>query len=109
MPKYQVAMLSDWYKKRKARKEAPLFLRGAIALPPIGVCAVFAARYVLSLQNGFFSDDQVNFMVATLFMIAIPAFVLAGYCGWRLLQLSRASQLPLFKLLFEPVPADDER
>lgn len=101
-------MLSDWYKKRKARKEAPLFLRGAIALPPIGVCAVFAARYVLSLQNGFFSDEQVNFVVATLFMISIPAFVLAGYCAMRLVQIARTSQLSLVEL-FATVSAEDER
>lgn len=100
-------MLSDWYKKRKARKEAPLFLRGTIGLPVIGLFAVAAIRYVLSLQNGFFTDDQINFMVATLFMIAVPALVLAGYCAVRLMKLARDSQLSLFELF--ALPAEEER
>ncbi len=92
-------MLSNWYKKQKARKEAPQLLRWIALMPSIGAIAIITARWALANMYGFLNTDQANFMVATLVMIAVPSFVFAGYCAVKLAKLSRESNLPLMAML----------
>ena len=92
-------MLSNWYKKQKARKQAPQLLRFTVMMPPIGIAAIFAARWALQNMYGFLSADQANFMVATLVMIAVPSFVFAGYCVVKLAKLSREAGMPIMAML----------
>ena len=92
-------MLSNWYKKQKARKEAPQLLRWTALLPIVGIIAVVVARWALTNEYGFLNEDQANFMVATLVMMAVPAFVFAGYCGVKLVRLSRDSGLAITAML----------
>ncbi len=92
-------MLNNWYKKQKARKEAPKLLRWIAIMPVLGVVAIFSARWALENINGFLNNDQANFMVATLVMIAVPSFVFAGYCAVKLAKLSRESQMPIMAML----------
>ncbi len=100
-------MLSDWYKKQKARKEAPNLLRLALAAPVLGVVCIVAARWVLHDTPDFLSDDQVNFMVATLMMMGVPAFVFGGYCFARLIGLQRQSGLsPVELFIYNPTERD---
>ncbi|HEV7178260.1 MAG TPA: hypothetical protein VGN11_00200 [Candidatus Baltobacteraceae bacterium] len=92
-------MLSNWYKKQKARKEAPKLLRWIAGMPILGIAAVITARWALQHVDGLLSADQANFMVATLVMIAVPSFVFCGYCAVKLGRLSRDAKLPLTALL----------
>lgn len=92
-------MLSDWYKKERARKAAPRLLIWMAGSPVVGTCCVFAARWALSVSGNFLSTDQANFMVATLLMIAVPAFVFCGYSALKLARLSHDSKLSLMALL----------
>ena len=92
-------MLSNWYKKQKARKQAPQLLRWIALMPIVGVVAILSARWALDNINGFLNSDQANFMVATLVMIAVPAFVFAGYCAVKLGRLSRECNLPIMAML----------
>ena len=92
-------MLSNWYKKQKARKQAPQLLRWIALMPILGIAAVVAARWALTNVDGFLNEDQANFMVATLVMMAVPCFVFAGYCALKLVRLSREAQLPLLAML----------
>ncbi len=41
-------------------------------------------------------------MVATLLMIAVPAFVFSGYAALKLLRLARDSKLSLMAMLLPP-------
>ena len=68
-------------------------------MPSIGIVAIFAARWALENMYGFLNEDQANFMVATLVMIAVPSFVFAGYCAVKLARLSRDCNLPIMAML----------
>lgn len=92
-------MLSDWYKKERARKAAPRLLVWMIGAPLVGVVCVVAARWAISASNDFLSADQSNFMVATLLMIAVPSFVFCGYCAVKLARLARDAKLSLMGML----------
>ena len=92
-------MLHNWYKKQQARKEAPQLFRFMLLAPFVGVAAILIARWALSSVDGFLSADQANFMVATLSMIAVPAFVYGGYCAVKIARLARESQLSVVALL----------
>ena len=92
-------MLSNWYKKQKARKEAPQLVRWIALMPVIGVAAIFTARWALKNMYGFLNEDQAHFMVASLVMIAVPSFVFAGYCAVKLARLSYESKLPIMAML----------
>lgn len=98
-------MLSDWYKKERARKAAPKLLVWMAGSPVVGIACVLAARWALTANGDFLSGDQANFMVATLLMIAVPAFVFCGYSGLKLLQLVRDSKLSLKAML---LPRDSD-
>ena len=92
-------MLSDWYKKERARKAAPRLLIWTVGAPIVGIICVFAARWALAASSDFLSADQSNFMVATLLMIAVPSFVFCGYCALELARLARESKLSLMAML----------
>lgn len=92
-------MLSDWYKKERARKAAPRLLVWTAGAPVVGVLCVIAARWAIAASNDFLSADQSNFMVATLLMIAVPAFVFCGYSAFKLARLARDSKMSLIAML----------
>lgn len=92
-------MLSDWYKKERARKAAPKLLVWMAGAPIVGVICVFAARWAIAASSDFLSADQSNFMVATLLMIAVPSFVFCGYCAIKLARLAQESQMSLIAML----------
>ena len=92
-------MLSDWYKKERARKAAPRLFVWMIGAPIIGVLCVITARWAIAASSDFLSSDQSNFMVATLLMIAVPSFVFCGYCAVKLARLARESKLSLMGML----------
>ncbi len=92
-------MLSDWYKKERARKAAPRLLIWTIGAPIVGVVCVFAARWAIAASSNFLSADQSNFMVATLLMIAVPSFVFCGYCALKLARLMQDSKLSIMAML----------
>lgn len=92
-------MLSNWYKRQRARKEAPHLMRWIVLMPAIGIGAIFAARWALTNINGFLSEDQANFMVASLVVIAVPAFVFCGYSIVRFVALARDAQLTVWAML----------
>lgn len=99
-------MLSPWYKQQKARKEAPSLLRWAIVSPVIGGICVVAARWVLRDTPDFLTDEQVNFMVATLLMMGVPAFVFCGYSIVRIVRLQKLSGLSTHELFTHPAERD---
>ena len=92
-------MLSDWYKKERARKAAPKLLIWTAGTPIVGVLCVIAARWALAASADFLSADQSNFMVATLLMIAVPSFVFSGYSAIKLARLVQESKLSLLAIL----------
>ncbi len=92
-------MLSDWYKKERARKAAPRLVLWMIGAPIVGVICVIAARWAIAASTDFLSSDQSNFMVATLLMIAVPSFVFCGYCAVKLARLAQESNLSLMGML----------
>jgi hypothetical protein len=92
-------MLSDWYKKERARKAAPRLLLWMVGAPIVGVLCVLVARWAIAASSDFLSEDQSNFMVATLLMIAVPSFVFCGYCAISLVRLARDSKLSLMAML----------
>ena len=92
-------MLSDWYKKERARKAAPRLIVSMTGAPVIGVLCVLAARWALTASTDFLNSDQSNFMVATLMMIAVPSFVFCGYCAIKLARLAQDSKLSLMAML----------
>ncbi|HET9030038.1 MAG TPA: hypothetical protein VFN49_07670 [Candidatus Aquilonibacter sp.] len=99
-------MLSDWYKKERARKAAPKLLIWTAGAPVVGVICVLAARWAIASANDFLSADQSNFMVATLLMIAVPAFVFSGYSALKLSRLIADSKLSFLSIFSR---TDDER
>jgi hypothetical protein len=92
-------MLSEWYKKERARKAAPKLLVWTAGSPVVGVACVLAARWALAVNGDFLSPDQANFMVATLLMIAVPAFVFCGYSALKLGRLAHESKLSIMAML----------
>lgn len=92
-------MLSDWYKRQKARKEAPRLFRWVLLMPLVGCAAVFVARWAIETTGAFLSADQANFMVSTLVMMAVAAFVYCGYCAVAMLRLARESRLSVAAML----------
>ena len=92
-------MLSDWYKKDRARKAAPRLLVWMTGAPVVGVLCILAARWAVLASSDFLSADQSNFMVATLLMIAVPSFVFCGYCALKLARLAQESKLSLMAML----------
>ena len=99
-------VLSQWYKEQKARKEAPNLMRWAIASPLIGAICIAAARWVLRDTPDFLTDEQVNFMVATLLMMGVPAMAFCGYCVVRLVKLQKQSGLTAAQLLLQTSERD---
>lgn len=98
--------MSEWYKKQKARKEAPNLLRWAVFAPIVGIVCIVAARWVLRDTPDFLTDEQVNFMVATLLMMGVPAFVFGGYCVARLVELQKQSGLSAVELFLRETERD---
>ena len=92
-------MLSDWYKKQRARKAAPRLLGWMLGTPVVGILCVVTARWAITESTKFLSADQSDFMVATLLMIAVPSFVFCGYCAVKLARLARDSKLSLMAML----------
>lgn len=92
-------MLSDWYKRQKARKAAPKLFRWVLLMPIVGGAAVFIARWALGTSGAFLSADQANFMVSTLVMMAVASFVYCGYCAVALVRLARDSRLSVAAML----------
>lgn len=92
-------MHSNWYKKQKARREAPQYLLWMVTAPVLGVTAIAIARVALAHSGEFLSNDQTSFMAASLAMIAVGAFVFAGYCAVKIAQLAHESKLNVIALL----------
>ena len=92
-------MLSHWYKRQKARKLAPPLLLWAASMPIVGLAAVTCARAAAHYDGTFFTDDQLQFLVATLMMIAIPSFVFAGYAIVKVARLLHEAQLSVLSVL----------
>jgi hypothetical protein len=92
-------MLSHWYKKQKARKMAPPLLRWAASMPVVGIVSTLLARAAAHNNGTFFSDDQRQFLVASLTLIAVPAFIYGGYAIFKVARLLREAQLSVLSLL----------
>ena len=102
-------MLSNWYKRERARKAAPHLLRNIVLMTAVGTIAILCTRWPFTQVDGLLSEDQANLIIAALVMIAAPAFAFAVWCGYRLYTLAEEAQLSVWGLLMATATEEESQ